>query len=417
MKELLETIARYADIPAGSRHEAPLTKELVKQLRGVVDDMQVDTVGNLYTVKKGKREGYILLAAHQDKIVESNYLCTIQGNDARGYCLDLYGIPAARSLQLVNQKRTFMIGTEHVQGELLLGRPHQTHAQSLLQDCMQLRVAYHAELEKAQETGSTSSYDLLGKEIYGLESDESMESNETPKTPSTYDLLESKTHELDLFMAENLRFACAQELEKGAIIIDWPLFSVNARGVVRGKLDDALGVGILQYLAKDASPDEMPTIVSLYTVQEEIGMKGAMHAVGALNGVKDQIGRIIVVDTTRFGAIGNGPVLYTSCGGLEFDARFINDFQIVIAKTNSPCTTLTPFSINDATVLAAGLDTIATTALEVPITNMHGALETTTVNDIVQTYQLLKAYLILGDITPLDNVRHAFREKDLLDSS
>ena len=51
-----------------SGREAPVIKYMVQALKPLVDEIRVDPMGNVFTVKRGKKGPKVMIAAHSDEI-------------------------------------------------------------------------------------------------------------------------------------------------------------------------------------------------------------------------------------------------------------------------------------------------------------------------------------------------------------
>jgi putative aminopeptidase FrvX len=66
---LLQRLRELTDLDAVSGQEQPVVNYLYQALGPVCDDIQIDTVGNLYAIRKGPVDGpTVMIAAHTDEI-------------------------------------------------------------------------------------------------------------------------------------------------------------------------------------------------------------------------------------------------------------------------------------------------------------------------------------------------------------
>ena len=69
MNQILESLRRLAEMDAISGDERPMVRHLAAELKGRVDELIADTAGNLYAVVNGPKPGpTLLVAAHMDEI-------------------------------------------------------------------------------------------------------------------------------------------------------------------------------------------------------------------------------------------------------------------------------------------------------------------------------------------------------------
>jgi len=380
---LLDSIATFANIPAESGNEKLIQPAIEREMKDHVDDMWKDSAGNMYFFRAGKRDGQVLLCAHQDKVVRGYQTIKLRGRNDIGFKVsgkdfkfkDLVGL-----LEVPSTTGHFWDGSKLIEAKLGL----ENREESLDLQRQVLKTAGQCRIE-AEE---------LGEE-------------EHKKTP-TYIALTKQIKEFSRSLKEGISFYPTN----GAIIrprqklLQWSKFTVHDDGLVEGKLDDALGLGMFAYANKTLPKEESPDLLTVFTVEEEIGCRGAGKSAHEISGFDVLPSRVLVIDTTAFAKPGEGPTIYKRCGGVRFDERYIADLEAAAEGAGVRYSSVEPFTLNDSTVLAAGLDTIATAAVEVPITGMHSPLERTTKSDIVQTYQLLQHYLSHGNVSPLEGVTH-----------
>lgn len=393
-RELLRVTGQLADIPAGSRSEGPVREALEDILKPHVNEMWTDAIGNLYTLKRGKRPGLVMLAAHQDKIVETNILGTVAGEDEGGYLMSPKEATVFDVAHSLNRQLDLLVNNRPVRLALTVPRDVQRSAKGMARELRATRESYQERIGELQSGGIIPSPD-----------------------DATLKLL--KTHYRKDF---NLLAALLEEgvrllphsggVSVGDELVLWPRFSVSWDGIARGKLDDSLGLGIITYLNQRLEPGTIPDLLTVYTVQEETGFRGAAAAAREIAGMEEKPSRIVVVDTTPLMPLGSGAVVYRSCGGIDFDTRYVADIIKVAEENHIRHRAIFPASINDSAVFADALGDIATIAVEVPIAGMHSSMETSAARDIIHTYELLKAYLTTGDVSPLEGVRHCQPEDE-----
>ncbi len=369
MNELLKIIGDYANIRNASEDEGPVTREIRNKLEKEVDYIETDEIGNLYTLRKGSRPGKILFCAHQDKIVFSNPYVRIGEKDGRTYKfkLDLFSVIPSESpladIGIFSKEHYFYYDDgKNIPAKIDMG---------------------NGLIERMINATQAFMFKSLAQD------------------------------RLEGFLERNLRIRFPEDvkIEEGTKLRQWPKFAIERNGLVKGKLDDAIGLGIITYLNKKHPREQSPDIVSVFTVQEEIGSKGAIVVSDQLKKIGIAPNRNIVIDTTAFGKLGDGPILYKSCGGIDFDLRFVEELEDVAKKEKLPFKSVNPHAFNDSAVLAFTMQDVATLAVEVPIIGMHSALETVSSADIINTYKLLSSYLAYGDITSLNGVNNESTRK------
>ncbi|MDG1765437.1 MAG: M42 family peptidase, partial [Flavobacteriales bacterium] len=61
LKEICET-------PGAPGFEEPIRKLVLRELQGLVDHIEIDNMGNVIALKKGKSEKKVMIGAHMDEI-------------------------------------------------------------------------------------------------------------------------------------------------------------------------------------------------------------------------------------------------------------------------------------------------------------------------------------------------------------
>ncbi|MHA1147806.1 MAG: hypothetical protein ACTSR8_06135 [Promethearchaeota archaeon] len=150
---------------------------------------------------------------------------------------------------------------------------------------------------------------------------------------------------------------------------------------IEGKLDDAVGLGVILALA------ESYEFHALLTIGEEVGSIGAIYAYN--NGIIPCAQYCIVIDTSPKGVSEQGPVLYSG-----FLGKVPYDFVSIIkstAKTLNINVQFLPSGSNDGEIIIRQIPN--TIALESHIENYHTSREYTAKQDIVDIYNILEKLL------------------------
>jgi len=182
-----------------------------------------------------------------------------------------------------------------------------------------------------------------------------------------------------LHAQDNPRFLLAAHMDKQA-----PPNYGDLGGAIQGKLDDAVGVGILLTLA------ETHDFEAIFTVAEERSSRGAFYAVEKK--LLPDVEGIIVIDTSPKMKMGEGPIFYTSFDNIHPDSSYVELFMKTAEKLNIHIQPR-PGAINDGVVfIHYNRNTIA---LEPHIENYHTSHEISSKQDIIDTYLLLHEILKL----------------------
>lgn len=218
MKQLLEKLSNASGV---SGFEDEIRNLMMEELKGHVDDLEVDNMGNLIATKKGKPDGKkVMLAAHMDEIG-----LIVRYIDKNGF-IKFSKLGGINDQMLLNQEVDIHSNGEKILGVVGSKPPHRMKA---------------AEKKKPVE------YENMFIDI-GASSKEDAEEMVNVGDPIT---IKQKFAELknDLVMG-------------------------NA-------MDNRVGCAILVEVLKRASSDA--TIYGVGTVQEEVGLKGARTSAYRIN--------------------------------------------------------------------------------------------------------------------------------------
>jgi tetrahedral aminopeptidase len=177
----------------------------------------------------------------------------------------------------------------------------------------------------------------------------------------------------------------------------------SARGVLRGKaLDNRIGVATLIELALDPPPGI--ELVIAFTVQEEIGLRGAKVAAHALAPKM-----AIILDTTPAldmpmwdasenavynSRLGAGPAIYLADRGTLYDSHLINTLADVARAKSIPFQFRQPGGGGtDAGSIHLAREGIPCAAVSVPCRSLHAPCSTARLEDWLGYISLIRAGL------------------------
>ena len=63
-----ELLKKIAETPGAPGYEAPIRKLIIEEIEGLYDDLEIDPMGSIIAVKKGKSDKRVMAAAHMDEI-------------------------------------------------------------------------------------------------------------------------------------------------------------------------------------------------------------------------------------------------------------------------------------------------------------------------------------------------------------
>lgn len=391
-------LKQFALAASEAEHEGPVTEMLQDKLGDYADSMETDKMGNLYVVRKGRKMGMVMLSAHQDKVMHTAMSGAIVPYIER---LESNLVFPSRMECLRAMRGSMYVFTED--GYEALKKRMNRMAEPVRMTLPQIMSGRFID-----ETGSYYIPAGFSVDDSGLEAG-----------------------------GEPVSLYCLSYRKSG--------------GSVNGKMDDAMGLSLVTEVLQSTRREETPSIVAVFTTQEEDGRLGSEYCVheGMLEEYTPD--RIIVLDVTPLEKPGSGIVLYENCLMAEdmidimgfsddilpddllddYDAplrsrasgavqvpqhmarRFerqrdnrrykrshgrrpeskeehIAEIEAFAKEMGFPLKTVQSF-INDSTSFAQ--TGIPTCALEVPVADMHNAVETCSVADIESMRKFLRAYI------------------------
>jgi len=191
-------------------------------------------------------------------------------------------------------------------------------------------------------------------------------------------------------------------------------FTRNGAVMLAKALDDRLGVAILIDLVKHA-PENIE-LLAAFTVQEEIGLRGARVAAYALN---PQLA--IALDATNANEmpawddseniyynskIGHGPVIYVADGATICDPRLVRHAITIAERLGIPYQLRQPGTGGtDAGAIHKSRSGIPSLTISIPIRNIHTPISITHIDDFGNTIWLVKEMLASLDRSLLTSER------------
>ena len=181
-----------------------------------------------------------------------------------------------------------------------------------------------------------------------------------------------------------------------------------------GRLDDALGINMILNLFKEGYKPSALFTVEEESQQEVVDSDGSIRLVnrklpkniynaGAryaadkmIDGDTEKPKVVIVIDTTKLGRVGNGPLIYTSGsptekGAFRFPSGTVKDMVKILREKNIEAHFIDGRA-NDAIEFSFVKD-LGVLAIEIPINNYHSLQEETAISDIEMANRILKAIL------------------------
>ncbi len=164
---------------------------------------------------------------------------------------------------------------------------------------------------------------------------------------------------------------------------------------VRGKLDDAVGIGIiLSLIETTAKNTDFYGALNFYvflSVDEEGGLRGSQYAIE--NDLLPKVENAIIVDTSPLGEIGEGPIIYTSLGNRRPSIDFLDG---ILKVASSLEIVVHPIDgvVNDGVNISKAIPN--TIAIEPHVDNFHTSNEVAAKKDVIDVYKIIEHYLKRG---------------------
>jgi putative aminopeptidase FrvX len=366
--DFYQNLRLFASTPSEHGFEKRIRGILKRKLEGIVDSINEDKMGNLYAIKKGSKKGTIIFSAHQDKTNDSIVV---------GYAVE--EMKALKTNLIFNSALDFQqalankcyILNDETYVPLKLSKPKSFVEIPIINQSPIKRISF--------SKYDLSEYDLDFKDDFD------------------YKEVELKK----LFIPTGLKADIGKIDNNSFMEIHSSLPFTETNELVKGKLDDSIGLSLILDLLEKTKDMQTPSLLALLTVGEEVGMLGAEYASEEVFGGKYNKSKMIVLDTTSIKPGKGGIVLYKECAirkkswkagyiGLMKEP-LVQELENFAEQYNFPLSTHSAHT-NDSTVFASMTD-IPTVALEVPILNIHSTEETASKDSIENMREFLFKYV------------------------
>ncbi len=345
-ESIYELLTRLCSKPSPPGFEDGIRELIVEELKGVMDEVWIDSMGNVIGVKSGGGEGKVMLAAHMDEIG-----LMIKHVDKNGF---LRFAPIGGWVDRILPGQRVLIRTlsgEVVKGVIGCKAPH---------------------VMKPEEAKQVIPIDELFIDIGASSREEAEKMGVTP----------------------------------GAVaVIDRDVVRLGNPDIVSGRgFDDKVGVAVMIETIKELSSCAVD-VYAVATVQEEVGLKGARVAAYSIN---PHVG--LALDTTiasdmpgvdessYITRLGKGPAIKVMDGkkGTGLIAHpAVRNLLIEVAKREG-----IPYQIEiltggttDASIIQLTREGIPAGTVSIPTRYVHSPIETINLNDVVNAVKLVKAFL------------------------
>lgn len=332
--ELLKKISETPGAP-GFEH---LVRNLIKEeIKDIVDDMYVDSMGSLIAVRKGRDQKRLLVAAHMDEI---SFIVTHIDDEGFIRFHPLGGFDP----KTLTAQRVIVHGREDVPGVMGSKPIHLMTAE-----------------EKNKLTQLRDYFVDVGMPV--------------EQVKSMVDIGDPITRERELVVMGDC---------------------VNGKS-----LDNRVSVYILIETLKAIKGKEIPfDFYAAFTVQEEVGLRGAFNAAGHID-PDFGIGLDVTIAFDTPGALpfevvtrlGKGTAIKILDGSIICDSRMVNFMKSACNRHNIPCQMeILPAGGTDTAALQRqGIKGSIAGAISIPVRHIHQSIEMAHMGDIAATIDLLTA--------------------------
>ncbi len=336
----IDLLTKICEIPGAPGFEQRIREFVISQIEDCVDEYHTDAMGNVIAIKKGRKDKSVMVAAHMDEI---SFIVT--HIDENGF-IKFHTLGGFDSKTLTAQ-----------------------------------RVIIH---------GKEDVFGVLGtKPIHVLTPEEK---NKAPKTT-------------DFFIDTGLPGEKVKELINIGDPITRERSLIEMGDCINAKsIDNRVSVFILIEALRELKEVAVPyDIYGVFTVQEEVGLRGAMTA---SSGIDPDFGIALDVtmayDLPGAGAhevvtkLGQGTAIKVMDGATICDYRMVAFMKEIAAKKNIPyqLEVLTAGGTDTAGIQRYSKGGAIAGAISIPTRYLHQVIEMAHKNDIRLSIDLLKACLL-----------------------
>jgi endoglucanase len=332
-----ELLKRISETPGAPGFEHLIRKLVKEEIKDLVDDMYVDTMGSLIAVRKGRENKRLLVAAHMDEI---SFIVTHIDDEGFIRFHPLGGFDP----KTLTAQRVIVHGREDVPGVMGSKPIHLMSAE-----------------EKNKLTQLRDYFVDVGMPV--------------EQVKSMVDIGDPITRERELVVMGDC---------------------VNGKS-----LDNRVSVYILIETLKAIKGKEIPfDFYAAFTVQEEVGLRGAFNAAGHID-PDFGIGLDVTIAFDTPGALpfevvtrlGKGTAIKILDGSIICDSRMVNFMKSACNKHNIPCQMeILPAGGTDTAALQRqGIKGSIAGAISIPVRHIHQSIEMAHMGDIAATIDLLTA--------------------------
>jgi len=359
--EFFTLLKKLSEAVGVSGFEDEIRNVIYSEIRDYVDEVKVDSLGNLIGIRRGKGEGKVMIAAHMDEI--GLMITHIEKN---GF-LRFTGVGGWSDRILPGQRVVILTSKGRVRGVIGSKPPH------LLTP------------EEAKQV-------IEAKKLFidvGVSSREEVES---------------------------------LGIKVGSIaVMDRDMVRLGGSDVVSGKaFDDRVGVAVMIHALKLLEKEDVKVdVYAVATIQEEVGLKGAMVSAYSIN---PDVGLAVDVTTANdvpevpekdaVTMLGKGPaikVMDGGRGGLFISHPKVREFLIKVAEEGK-----IPYQLEvliggttDATAIMLRRNGIPSCTISIPTRYIHSPTETLNIKDAIYAAKLLASSIKRMDKVWIESLKGA----------
>ncbi len=335
-----ELLKRLCESPGIPGYEAPIRSLIVEELRPLVDEVALDTMGNVIGTKRGVGGPRVMIAAHMDEI---GFI--VKHIDDKGF-IRIHPVGGWDPRNLVSQ-RVYVHGKD---GSVSLG--------------VLMPSAKPIHMQSPEDAGKAPKVEELFVDL-GLTGDE---------------------------VKEKVEIGCAVTLARTAELV--------GHNVVSKTLDDRLAVFVMIEALRRVGA-HAADVLAVATVQEEVGLRGATTAAHAL---RPDVGIAVDVtiandfpgpaDHEQVTKLGGGAAIKVMDSSLICHPKLVRHFRDVAEKHEIPYQLeILPRGGTDAGGIQRSRGGVPSFTLSIPTRYVHTVNETASVADIEASITLLARYI------------------------
>ncbi len=355
-EEFFETLETLSEIISVSGHEDVIREIIIDMVKPYVDELLVDSLGNVIAVKKGRGSGRIMVAAHMDEIG-----LMVSHIDKNGF-LRIQPIGGWNPLVLPGQ-RLVIRGTKGlVLGVVGMTPPH------ILPEEERKKVPEINKLFVDIGASSKEEVEKLGVRIGSV------------------------------------------------AVIERTVERLAGSRVTGRAFDDRVGAAVLVHVLKELEPGDAD-FYAVFTVQEEVGLKGAR--VSAFRVSPDAALAIDVTvaadvpgapEEARVAKLGEGPAIKVMDGrsgsGLLAHPEIRGRLENIAEEEGIPYQLeVLPGGTTDAAIIALNKEGVPAGAVSVPTRYIHSPVEVLDLKDVLNTVRLVRRFVEKADTMWIEKLR------------